>query len=72
MSQRRRERCNAAAHFHLEKDPGEGPNHPQKGTQYEVGGINEKNPTLTLLRFFQARQELFVERIKRKPLSKRV
>ena len=22
---------------------------------YEVGGINEKNPTLTLLRLFQAR-----------------
>jgi hypothetical protein len=28
---------------------------------YEVGGINEKNPTLTLLRLFQG-----------KPLSKRV
>jgi len=46
------------------KDPGEGPNHAQKGTQYEVGGINEKNSTLTLLRLFQARQELFVEKIK--------
>ena len=46
-----------------DEDPGKGPDHPQKGTHYEVGGINEKNPPPSLSGLLKPWQQLLVEKV---------